>query len=227
MRAVSKAVKEAEPTRNQMVGEMHRYRLVAVLRSATPDEAHATAQAVAEAGVKFVEVTLSVPGAFGVIEKLAERSGLHVAGGTVLSKKDAKRAIAAGAQLIVSPTLELDLIPICRKEGIPCVIGASTPTEILTAARAGADLVKIFPADCVGGPNFVRQILGPMPDLRLLVSGGVHLDNVREYVELGVTGVCLSSAYLKKLFAEGGERSIVKQVKPFVEMVNGALAKSL
>ena len=207
--------------KTDLIEEMHRYRLVAVLRSSTSAEAVSTAQAVAEAGVTFVEITLSVPGALGVIEKLARTEGLHVAGGTVLSKKDAQRAIAAGAKIIVTPTLELELVPVCRKAGVPCVIGAATPTEILTAARAGADLVKIFPADCLGGSDFVRQILAPMPDLRLLVSGGVNLENVRDYVELGVTGICLGSAFLKKLYVEGGHSLVVKQVHEFVRMVDG------
>ena len=99
-----------------------------------------------------------------------------------------------------------------------------TPTEILTAARAGADLVKIFPADCLGGPNFIRQMAGPFPEVRFMVSGGVSLTNVKEYVYAGVTGICLGSAFLANTLAEQGERGLVNEVKEFVKFI--ARAKS-
>ena len=104
--------------RNGLISEMHRYRLVAVLRSKTAEEALATVNAVAEGGVKFIEITLTIPGAFGVIEALAKRSNLYVGAGTVLTDKHAQNAIAAGARFVVSPTLELNLIPICRGSGV-------------------------------------------------------------------------------------------------------------
>jgi 2-dehydro-3-deoxyphosphogluconate aldolase / (4S)-4-hydroxy-2-oxoglutarate aldolase len=119
-----------------------------------------------------------------------------VGAGTVLSKQDAKQAIEAGACFVVAPSLELDLIPLCHKAGVACFPGAATPTEILTAHRVGADLVKIFPADLLGGPYFIKQMQGPFPDVRFMVSGGVSLANVQEYVQTGVTGICLGSAYL-------------------------------
>ncbi len=167
-----------------MMGEMYRYRLVAVVRSKSSEEALAVTEAVAEGGVKFVEITLTVPGAIGVVGTLAKKKNLFVGAGTVLSKEDAQKAIAAGAQFIVSPTLELDLIPVCHNAGVACISGAASPTEILSVMRSGADLVKIFPADCLGGPYFIRQMLGPFPDARFMVSGGVNKDNVKEYVEI-------------------------------------------
>ena len=207
---------------NGLIGEMHRYRLVAVVRSKTAEEAMATVNAVAEGGVKFIEITLTIPGALGVIEALAQRSNLYVGAGTVLTNEQAQNAIAAGARFVVSPTLELNLIPICRGAGVACISGATTPTEIIGAIRAGADLVKIFPADCLGGPNFVRQMLGPFPDLRSMVSGGVSQDNIKEYVELGVTGVVLGSPLLINLLSEGGHGEVVRHVRHFVKQVDEA-----
>jgi 2-dehydro-3-deoxyphosphogluconate aldolase/(4S)-4-hydroxy-2-oxoglutarate aldolase len=208
----------------ELIRELHDSRLVAVLRSKTAEEAMLTAKSVASAGVKFVEVTLSVPGAFEVIEALARESTVHVGAGTVLSKNQAEAAITAGAQFVVSPSSELDLIAICHGADVAYFPGAATPTEIYAAARAGADLVKIFPADCLGGPNFIRQMAGPFSEIRFMVSGGVSLTNVKEYVHGGVTGICLGSAFLANTLAEQGERGLVNEVKEFVKFV--ARAKS-
>ena len=208
--------------RTELIQEMHRHRLVAVVRSKSAEEAMETAEAVADGGIKFVEITFSVPGAVGVIEKLAKRTDLRVGGGTVLSPDEAQQAITAGAEFIVSPTLELNLVPICRGADVACISGAATPSEIISAARAGADLVKIFPADCVGGPHFVRQILGPFPDARLMVSGGVDESNVKEYAALGVTGICIGSAALRACLLKQGRDGLAKYARKFVDLVDEA-----
>jgi len=208
-----------------MMGEMHRYRLVAVVRSKSSEEALAVTEAVAEGGVKFVEITLTVPGAIGVVKTLAKKKNIFVGAGTVLSKEDAQKAIAAGAQFIVSPTLELDLIPVCHNAGVACISGAASPTEILSAMRSGADLVKIFPADCLGGPNFIGQMLGPFPGARFMVSGGVNKDNVKDYVKIGVTGIVLGSAFLGNELARGGHDGLVREVRDFVKRVSNAYEK--
>lgn len=209
-------------SRAGLIQEMERYRLVAVLRSKSSEEALATVRGVTEAGVRFVEITLSVPGALGLIKELAKENGFYVGAGTVLATEDAKQAIACGARFVVSPTLELDLIPICREAGVVCVSGAATPTEILTAIRAKADMVKIFPADCVGGPHFVRQMVSPLPKVRYMVSGGVNRSNVKEYVEIGVTGLALGSAFLADLLLKQGHNGLVDEVRQFVELVEEA-----
>jgi 2-dehydro-3-deoxyphosphogluconate aldolase / (4S)-4-hydroxy-2-oxoglutarate aldolase len=212
--------------RSQLIRELHDRRLVAVIRSRTAEEALVTAKSAVRGGVKFIEITFSVPGALDVIRTLAGEVDVHVGAGTVLSKPQAEAAISAGAQFVVSPSSELDLIPLCHAANIGCYPGAATPTEILTCARAGADLVKIFPADCLGGPNFIRQIAGPFPEVRFLVSGGVSLTNVKEYVQAGVTGICLGSAFLANALAEQGERGLVNEVKEFVKFVARAKAQN-
>ena len=210
--------------RAELIHELNDSRLVAVLRSQTAEEAMLTAKSAASAGVKFVEVTLSVPGALDVITALARESTVHVGAGTVLSKKQAEAAVTAGARFVVSPSSELDLITICHEADVACYPGAATPTEIHVAARAGADLVKIFPADCIGGPNFLRKMGGPFPEVRFMVSGGVSLTNVKEYVQAGVIGICLGSAFLANTLAEQGERGLVNEMKEFVKFI--ARAKS-
>lgn len=219
MKLPEKAVSGIYKNNADVIVLMQRHRLVAVVRSKSADEAYTMACAACDAGILFVEITLTVPGALAVIEKLAPRSDLYVGAGTVLSKQDGKQAIEAGARFVVSPTLELDLIPLCHKAKVACFPGAATPTEILTARRMGADLVKIFPADLVGGPYFIRQMQGPFPDIRFMVSGGVSLANVQEYVQIGVTGICLGSSYLASLLAEKGNTGFVKEIKEFQKRV--------
>ena len=210
--------------RAELISEMHSSRLVAVVRSKTAEEALALAQAAAEGGVKFIEITFSVPGALDVIESLAKRKDVHVGAGTVLSKEQAEEALGVGAEFIVSPTLQLNLVPVCHEANVACFPGAATPTEILAAAHAGADLVKIFPADCVGGPNFIRQMAGPFPEIRFMVSGGVSLNNVKEYVQAGVTGICLGSAYLGGFFARQGPTEFINEMVKFTKQVAEAQA---
>ncbi len=151
--------------RIKLTGELHQQRLVAVVRSKSADEALALARAATDGGVKFIEITFSVPGALDVIKELARRNDLHVGAGTVLAPQQAERAIGAGAEFVVSPSLELNLIAICHMANIACFPGAATPTEIIAAQRAHADLIKIFPADLAGGPYFIRQMQGPFPKL--------------------------------------------------------------
>jgi 2-dehydro-3-deoxyphosphogluconate aldolase / (4S)-4-hydroxy-2-oxoglutarate aldolase len=211
--------------RGELIQEMGRTRLVAVVRSKSAEEALATAKAVAEGGVQFIEITFSVPSALDVIEILVAEGRLHVGAGTVLSNEEAEEAIGTGAQFIVSPSLELNLIPICHEANVPCIPGAATPTEILAAARAKADLVKIFPADTIGGPDFVHQMSGPFPNIRFMVSGGVSLTNIKDYVRAGVTGICLGSAYLTSTLAQKGHAGLVGELQQFVNLVDAAQRK--
>jgi 2-dehydro-3-deoxyphosphogluconate aldolase / (4S)-4-hydroxy-2-oxoglutarate aldolase len=212
--------------RAELIRELHDRRLIAVIRSKTAEEAMVTARAAVNGGVKFVEITFSVPGALDVVKNLATEGKAYVGAGTVLSKTQAEAAINAGALFLVSPSLELDLIPICHEADVACYPGAATPTEVLAATRAGADLVKIFPADCLGGPNFIRQMAGPFPDVGFVVSGGVTLTNVKEYVHAGVTGICLGSAFLASALEDQGERGLVNEVREFVKFVTRAQAQS-
>jgi 2-dehydro-3-deoxyphosphogluconate aldolase/(4S)-4-hydroxy-2-oxoglutarate aldolase len=211
--------------RVQLIAELHASRLVAVVRSQSADDALELANAVADSGIKFVEITFSVPGAVDVIKELTRRGGIHVGAGTVLAPQQAERAIGVGAEFIVSPSLELNLVGQCHAANIACFPGAATPTEIIAAQRAHADLVKIFPADLAGGPYFIRQMQGPFPDVRYMVSGGVSLKNVQDYVQAGVTGICLGSAFLGGLLADKGKKAFVKEMQRFVKLVVQAQSK--
>jgi 2-dehydro-3-deoxyphosphogluconate aldolase / (4S)-4-hydroxy-2-oxoglutarate aldolase len=206
--------------RTELTSNLYRHRLVAVVRSKTPEAALDLAHAAGEAGIQFVEITFSVPGALDVIKELATRKDLRVGAGTVLAPQQAERAIGAGAEFIVSPSLEINLVGLCHAANVACFPGAATPTEIIAAHRARADLVKIFPADLVGGAYFIRQMQGPFPEIRFMVSGGVTLKNVSEYVEIGVAGICLGSSYLGELLANAGKKAFVREVRKFVSIVD-------
>ena len=206
--------------RTELTSDLYRHRLVAVVRSKTTEDAFDLTHAAAEAGIKFIEITFSVSGALDVIKEMAGRKDLHVGAGTVLAPQQAERAISAGAEFVVSPSLELNLVGICHAANVACFPGAATPTEIIAAHRARADLVKIFPADLIGGPYFIRQMQGPFPEVRFMVSGGVSLKNVAEYVEVGVTGICLGSSYLGELLAKAGKKEFIGEVRKFVGVVD-------
>jgi 2-dehydro-3-deoxyphosphogluconate aldolase/(4S)-4-hydroxy-2-oxoglutarate aldolase len=208
--------------RTKLVSELHNSRLVAVVRSKSAEEAAQLSEAAARSGIQFVEITSSVPGALDVIRDLAREKRVHVGAGTVLAPQQAERAINAGAEFVVSPSLELNLIGICHAANIACFPGAATPTEIIAARRAHADLIKIFPADLAGGPYFIRQMQGPFPEVRYMVSGGVSFENVQDYVRAGVTGICLGSAYLETLLAQQGKKKFVSAMQKFVNLVAGA-----
>lgn len=196
-----------------------------MVRSQSADDALALAQAAADGGIRFIEITFSVPGALDVIKQLSARENLHVGAGTVLAPQQAERAIEAGAEFVVSPSLELNLVSLCHAANIACFPGAATPTEIIAARRTHADLVKIFPADLLGGPDFIRQMQGPFPEVRFMVSGGVNLENLAEYVQAGVTGICLGSVYLGKFLEGQGKKRFVKEMQQFVKRVAAAQKK--
>ena len=196
-----------------------------MVRSQSADDALVLAQAAADGGIRFIEITFSVPGALDVIKQLSARKNLHVGAGTVLAPQQAERAIEAGAEFVVSPSLELNLVSLCHAANIACFPGAATPTEIIAARRTHADLVKIFPADLLGGPDFIRQMQGPFPEVRFMVSGGVNLENVAEYVQAGVTGICLGSVYLGNLLEGQGKKRFAKEMQQFVKRVAAAQKK--
>lgn len=188
-------------------------RLVAVVRAGTLAQARRAAQAVMEAGFRLVEITFTVPDAPALIEELAHTApdGVLVGAGSVTNGDQARLAIGAGARYVVSPIRQLDLVRVCHQVGVPCILGALTATEIVDAHRAGADLVKVFPVGLVGGPRYIRQILGPLPGLSLMASGGVTLANFRDYLAAGARTLALQSDLLSPAWVEQGDHDAIVQ----------------
>jgi 2-dehydro-3-deoxyphosphogluconate aldolase/(4S)-4-hydroxy-2-oxoglutarate aldolase len=173
--------------------------VIAIMRTQSSEQLLHAADAIREGGVRAIEVTLTTPGALSVIEQAVSRYGPDVlfGAGTVLDAESARAAILAGAQFIVAPTLNLDLITLCRRYSVPVVPGAYTPTEALTAWEHGASMVKIFPAG-VGGPAYLKAIRAPLPQLELVPVGGVTIDNTADFVRAGAAAVGVGSALISQ-----------------------------
>jgi len=170
-------------------------RAVAVIRMKDAARVAATADALRRGGVTAIEITMTVPGAAGIIREMAKAKapGQLVGAGTVLDARTAAEVIAAGADFVVSPISDAGMIAACREAGVLVVPGAFSPTEIVAAWRAGADIVKIFPATSLG-PAFFRDLRGPLPQVRLMPTGGVTLENARDFIAAGACCVGLGTA---------------------------------
>jgi 2-dehydro-3-deoxyphosphogluconate aldolase/(4S)-4-hydroxy-2-oxoglutarate aldolase len=160
--------------------------IVAVIRSPDSSQLVQVAQALADGGVTVVEITMTVPDALEVLRQVRRTLGdrLFLGAGTVLDVETARAALLAGAEYIVAPTLNVDVIRLCQRYDKLVMPGAFTPTEILTAWEAGADIVKVFPADVVG-PAFFKAMRGPLPQIRLLPTGGVDLTTAAAFLQAG------------------------------------------
>jgi 2-dehydro-3-deoxyphosphogluconate aldolase/(4S)-4-hydroxy-2-oxoglutarate aldolase len=171
-------------------------RVAGVIRSDDPEAAFRACVAAMEGGIGTVEVTMTVPSCLDIVHGLVASTGgsYPVGVGTVLEAQTVALARQAGAAFVVTPAVIPAVAEACAREDILCVLGALTPTEVHEARMAGADMVKIFPVQAVGGPNYVRWLQGPMPGTPLWVSGGVELDQVEEYLSLGVAAIGLTTA---------------------------------
>jgi 2-dehydro-3-deoxyphosphogluconate aldolase / (4S)-4-hydroxy-2-oxoglutarate aldolase len=171
-----------------------RARIVPIIRTASGDWAVEVAEILAAAGLEVIEVTFTVPDAAAVISILRRRfPRILVGAGTVINSAIAEEAVDAGAQFLLSPSLSPGMVDVARRRGVLAVPGAFTPTEVLHALEGGAELIKIFPAE-TGGPRHIRAILAPLPQARLLPTGGVTPENVGEWLKAGAVAVGIGAA---------------------------------
>jgi 2-dehydro-3-deoxyphosphogluconate aldolase / (4S)-4-hydroxy-2-oxoglutarate aldolase len=164
--------------------------IVAILRVPTSDQLASVARALFEGGIDVIEVTFTVPNALEILAAVKKDLGNRVllGMGTVLDPESARAALLAGAEFIVSPSLNLDVIRLCHRYDKVVMPGAFTPTEILAAWEAGADVVKVFPSDVVG-PSYLKALRGPFPQIRLMPTGGVSLETLPEFIKAGACAV--------------------------------------
>lgn len=199
--------------------------LVAVVRAKDAEEAIKISDACLEGGCPSIELTFTVPGAHKVIEALAAKyqSGEMLLGaGTVLDSETARVAILSGANYIVSPGFNLETAKLCNRYRVPYLPGCMTITEVLTALEAGADIVKIFPADLFG-PKIIKDIKGPLPQAKMMPTGGVDADNVSEWIKAGAVAVGAGSS-LTKGAKTGDWKAITETAKKFIENIKAARA---
>jgi 2-dehydro-3-deoxyphosphogluconate aldolase / (4S)-4-hydroxy-2-oxoglutarate aldolase len=201
--------------------------IVPIVRADSTEKALRAAQAICRGGLRTLEVTMTVPKAIQVIEKVADEFGAEmlIGAGSVLDAETARACMLAGAEFFVTPSLNLKTIEICHRYGKVVMPGALTPTEVLTAWEAGADLVKIFPCGNVGGPKYIKALKAPLPQVPMVPTGGVSLDNTAEFLKAGASAVAVGSELCdKQAMADGRFQVIEQNARQFLEAVRKARA---
>jgi 2-dehydro-3-deoxyphosphogluconate aldolase / (4S)-4-hydroxy-2-oxoglutarate aldolase len=201
--------------------------IVPIVRTDSAEKALQAAQAIRRGGLGALEVTMTVPKAIQVIEKVADEFGgeMLVGAGSVLDAETARACMLAGAVFFVTPSLNLKTIEMCHRYGKVIMPGALTPTEVLTAWEAGADLVKIFPCGNVGGPKYIKALKAPLPQVLMVPTGGVSLLNTAEFLKAGASAVAVGSELCdKQAMADERFEVIEQNARQFLEAVRKARA---
>lgn len=211
-------------SRHQIVSRIESCGVVAVIRADSPDQLVDVCQSLADGGVVTSEITMTTPGALDAIHQATSKLGDHcvIGVGSVLDAETARAAILAGAQYVVAPTLNLEVIEMAHRYGKPVIPGGLTPTEIMTAFQAGADLVKVFPANHFG-PKYFKDLLAPMPQLRLTPTGGVDLNTAAQWIDAGAACLGVGSSLVKKELIQSKDwKGLSALAKQFVDIVKQA-----
>ncbi len=199
--------------------------IIPVVRASSAEDALRIVDAIKEGGIDTIEITMTIPDAIQVMETIAKKfeNDVLLGAGTVLDAETARVSILAGAEYIVSPCFNEDLIKMCKRYSKIAIPGAMTPTEILNAWEKGADIVKVFPVDQLGGPAYIRALKAPLPHILLDPTGGVNLENVTDYIKAGAACVSVGSSLVdKKAIAEGKFEIITKRAREFMRRIKEA-----
>src|SRR5262245_14536267 len=203
--------------------------LIPVVRATSADEAMRAIDAIREGGVSVLEITMTVPGAVGVIEQLSNKYGsdVLVGAGTVLDAETARVCILSGAQFVVSPALNLETIECCRRYGVAVMPGALTPTEVVQAWTAGADFVKVFRAGALCGASYLKALKAPLPQIELVPTGGVSLKTAADFIKAGASALGVGADLVDlKAIRDGQANIITERAKQFVQIVREARAST-
>jgi 2-dehydro-3-deoxyphosphogluconate aldolase/(4S)-4-hydroxy-2-oxoglutarate aldolase len=195
--------------------------IVAVIRAESGDLLSDVAESLLAGGVEVMEVTFTVARATKVLERVADKIGdrILLGAGTVLDAETCRAALLAGAEFIVSPSLHLDVIQTCKRYGKLVMPGAMTPTEIVTAWQAGADIVKVFPSE-ITGPKYLKALHGPLPQVRLMPTGGVNLQTAAEFLRCGACALGIGSALVDPRLVAAGELGKIEDLaRHYVQIV--------
>jgi len=212
--------------RARVTAQVETLGIVAVIRLKDPAKLRALVDAIAAGGVRALEVTMTVPGAVGLIRDLAPTlpDGFLLGAGTVTDAATARAVIDAGASFVVSPVFRLDVVAACHERDVAAMPGCFSPTEILAAYDSGADIVKLFPATALG-PQFIKDVRGPLPQLKLMPTGGVTLENAGDWIRAGAVAVGLGSALVDARAIEANRWDVITaNARLVVANVGGARA---
>jgi 2-dehydro-3-deoxyphosphogluconate aldolase/(4S)-4-hydroxy-2-oxoglutarate aldolase len=214
--------------KSQVLERIKSIGIIPVVRASSGDEALAAVEAIKAGGLSVLEITMTVPGAVGIIEQIAKRYGdeVLVGAGTVLNAETAKACLGAGAQFVVSPALNLETIAFCRDAGCAIMPGALTPTEVVTAWSAGADMVKVFPCGAMGGASYIKSLKAPLPQIELVPTGGVSLSTAASFIEAGSAAIGVGADLVNiKAIRAGESARITETTRAYIEAVRNARAK--
>ena len=212
-------------SKHDVLAQIREVGLVPVIRAESPEVAGRAIEAIRAGGVPILEITMTVPGAIRLIEDMAGRYGEEavVGAGTVLDPETARACILAGARFVVSPSLNPETIACCRRYGVAVLPGALTPTEVVAAWQAGADMVKVFPAGAVGGPSYIKALKAPLPQIDLVPTGGVSLKTAADFIKAGATALGVGADLVDtKALQEGRAAEITRKARELVEIVKTA-----
>ncbi len=214
-------------TRQEILSSIVETGILPVVRATSAEQALRAAEAIYRGGITTLEITMTVPGAIHVMEKVADRLGDKVllGAGTVLDGETARAALLAGAQFIVSPALRTSVIEVARRYSKPVMPGALTPTEVLAAWEAGADLVKVFPCGSVGGPKYIKALKGPYPHIELVPTGGVNLETAVDFLLAGASALGVGGELVEAHALTTGKLDVIEDnARKFLDCVRMARA---
>jgi 2-dehydro-3-deoxyphosphogluconate aldolase / (4S)-4-hydroxy-2-oxoglutarate aldolase len=212
-------------SKEHVLGRIRDLGLVPVVRARSAEEAIQAIDAIRAGGIDVLEVTMTVPDAIPLIAEVAKRFGKDavIGAGTVLDAETARACILAGAQFVVTPTLNVETIACCRRYSVPVLPGALTPTEVLTAWEAGADMVKVFPCSAVGGASYIKALKAPLPQVELVPTGGVNLETAADFIKAGSAALGLGSDLVDlKALREGSAALVTERARQLVGIVQAA-----
>ena len=207
--------------KDEVLRELGETGIIAVIRVNNPKDLISTAYALLEGGVKFLEFTMTIPGALDIVKDVTKqiKEGAHIGVGTVLDAETARAAILAGAQFVVSPICTRELVEVCRRYSITVIPGGYTPNEIFTAWQMGADVVKVFSAG-IGGPSYFNDLKGPFPHIEILPTGGVNLETAPQFIKAGAYAVAVGKALVSnELIVSGNYNQITENAQKFSNVI--------
>jgi 2-dehydro-3-deoxyphosphogluconate aldolase / (4S)-4-hydroxy-2-oxoglutarate aldolase len=210
--------------RAAVTGAIEQAGIVAIIRMKEPERVRAVVDAISEGGVRVLEITMTVPGAVDLIRDLAPQMppGFLLGAGTVVDAETVKRVTDAGARFVVSPVFRREVIAACHERDVPVMPGCFTPTEILDAWDAGADVVKVFPATALG-PGFFRDVRGPLPQIKMMPTGGVSVENAGDWIKAGAVAVGVGTALLDAKAISAGNYGVLRaKAEQIVQNVRAA-----
>ena len=179
---------------NETLKLIEQERIIGIIRTETTEQALGVVDAMAAGGLKLIEITCTVPDYVTVLERIKEHQGATPGAGTVTSMERAKAVVEAGAKFVVAPNVDEEIVAFAKEAGCVVIPGAVTPTEILHACKLGADVVKVFPINALGGSSYLGHLKGPLPDVRIMPSGEVEMEQIGEYLRAGAFCVGIGTA---------------------------------